>query len=45
VQNVHSHFFKIIWFFCDRLMDKKYITIPIFINLKQNLDIITIIIF
>jgi hypothetical protein len=27
VNNVYSHFVKIIWFFCDRLMDTKYITI------------------
>jgi hypothetical protein len=30
VNNVYSHFVKIIWIFYDRLMDTKYITVEIF---------------
>jgi hypothetical protein len=45
VNNVYSHFVKIIMIFYDRLMDTKYITIAIFIIFEQKLDITTIIIF
>jgi hypothetical protein len=45
VNNVYSHFVKIIMIFYDRLMDTKYIIIAIFIIFEQKLDITTIIIF
>jgi hypothetical protein len=45
VNNVYSHFVKIISIFYDSLMDTKYLTIPIFTIFEHYLDIITIIMF
>jgi hypothetical protein len=45
MNNVYSHFAKIIYIFYDKLIDTKYITIAIFIIFGQNLNIIIIIIF
>jgi hypothetical protein len=40
MNNVYSHFVKIIYIFYDRLIDTKYITIVIFIIFGWNSDII-----
>jgi hypothetical protein len=45
MNNVYSHFVKIIYIFYDRPIDTKYITIVIFTIFGQNSDIIIIIIF